>query len=308
VAVSSIDMKVDCVGACVGVRGSRIKNIVEALGGERIDIVRYNESLQVLIKNALQPAEIEEVFLYNRLGRAIVLVQEDQLSLAIGRRGQNVRLGSKLVGWDIEIMTHDEYNEAIAKAEAWFMEVPHMTSEAVEALILEGFLSYDDLGNCIEDEDLAEMAGVTVEQATEMTEFAEAKAEELGEEARTPRTGAAEGERPAAALSRPSAAARAYDLLGGKPTPQKAEAVPTFDQLFPDRVEPAAEAEAPAEAPADETPAEEPTSAEATAEAGEQPAAEGGEPGQGGEEPTPEHALVEQSAGEGAPAEEQNQP
>src|SRR5882724_6633475 len=168
IAVSSIDSKVDAVGACVGVRGSRIKNIVEELGGEKIDIVRWNDSLQVMIPNALQPANIEEVFLYNRLGRAIVLVQEDQLSLAIGRRGQNVRLASKLVGWDIEIMTHDEYNEAIAKAETWFNEVPHMPSEAVEALILEGFLSYDDLGNCIEDEELAEIAGVTVEQATEM--------------------------------------------------------------------------------------------------------------------------------------------
>src|SRR5581483_9225301 len=96
-AVSSIDMKVDCVGACVGVRGSRIKNIVDELGGERIDIVRWNDSLQVLIQYALQPATIEEVMLYPRLGRAIVLVQEDQLSLAIGRRGQNVRLASKLV-------------------------------------------------------------------------------------------------------------------------------------------------------------------------------------------------------------------
>ena len=95
VAVSSIDMKVDCVGACVGVRGSRIKNIVDELGGERIDIVRWNDSLQVLIPNALQPAQIEEVFLYPRLGRAIVLVKEDQLSLAIGRRGQNVRLAQQ---------------------------------------------------------------------------------------------------------------------------------------------------------------------------------------------------------------------
>ncbi|HZY85661.1 MAG TPA: transcription termination factor NusA, partial [Gemmataceae bacterium] len=119
VAVSSIDLKVDCVGACVGVRGSRIKNIVDELGGERIDIVRWNDSLQVLIPNALQPAQIEEVFLYPRLGRAIVLVKEDQLSLAIGRRGQNVRLASKLVGWDIEIMTHDELNEGIEKAEGW---------------------------------------------------------------------------------------------------------------------------------------------------------------------------------------------
>ena len=96
IAVSSIDLKVDCVGACVGVRGSRIKNVVDELGGERIDIVRWNDSLQVMIPNALQPANIEEVFLYSQLGRAIVLVQEDQLSLAIGRRGQNVRLASKL--------------------------------------------------------------------------------------------------------------------------------------------------------------------------------------------------------------------
>src|SRR5205085_7903112 len=111
------DMRVDSVGACVGVRGSRIKNIVEVLGGERIDIVRWNDSLQVLIPNALQPAQIEEVFLYQRLGRAVVLVKEDQLSLAIGRRGQNVRLASKLVGWAIEIMTHDELDSSIRKAE-----------------------------------------------------------------------------------------------------------------------------------------------------------------------------------------------
>ena len=88
--MTSIDTKVDAVGACVGVRGTRIKNIVDELGGERIDIVRWNESLQVLIPNALQPAEIDEVMLCHLLGRAIVLVRDDQLSLAIGRRGQNV--------------------------------------------------------------------------------------------------------------------------------------------------------------------------------------------------------------------------
>ena len=98
VAVTSIDLKVDAVGACVGVRGSRIKNVIEELNGERIDIVRWNDALQVLIPNALQPAQISEVFTYPRLGRAIVLVTDDQLSLAIGRRGQNVRLASKLVG------------------------------------------------------------------------------------------------------------------------------------------------------------------------------------------------------------------
>jgi N utilization substance protein A len=234
VAVSSIDMKVDCVGACVGVRGSRIKNIVEALGGERIDIVRFNESLQVLIKNSLQPAEIEEVFLYHRLGRAIVLVGEDQLSLAIGRRGQNVRLASKLVGWDIEIMTQDEYSEAIGKAETWFNEVPYMTPETVEALILDGFLSYDDLGNCIEDQDLAEMANVTAEQAAEMIEFAEIKAEEVGDEGRTPRSGL-DSESRAMAVPKPNPAAEAYKVLGGKPTGPGAPATDArraFEQMF----------------------------------------------------------------------------
>jgi len=105
VAVSSSDQRVDCVGACVGVRGNRIKNIVDELSGERIDIVRWNDDLEVFIPNALQPAEVEQVILCKMLGRAIVLVREDQLSLAIGRRGQNVRLASKLSRWDIEIMT-----------------------------------------------------------------------------------------------------------------------------------------------------------------------------------------------------------
>ena len=183
IAVSTIDLKVDCVGACVGVRGSRIKNIVDELGGERIDIVRWNDSLQVMIPNALQPAQIEEVFLYARLGRAIVLVKEDQLSLAIGRRGQNVRLASKLVGWDIEIMTHDELNEGIERAENWFRQIPGVSDELVEAFIEEGFLSYDDL-TFLEPAQLAELAGVTEEQADEMILFAEESAERVEEENR----------------------------------------------------------------------------------------------------------------------------
>src|ERR1700680_3622295 len=172
IAVSSVDMKVDCVGACVGVRGSRIKNIVDELGGERIDIVRWNDSLQVMIPNALQPAQIEEVFLYPRLGRAIVLVKEDQLSLAIGKRGQNVRLASKLAGWDIEIMTHDELNNSIEKAENWFSQIPGVQPELVEVFIEEGFLSYDDL-TFLEPAQLAELAGTSEEQAEEMIAYAE---------------------------------------------------------------------------------------------------------------------------------------
>ena len=217
IAVSSIDLKVDCVGACVGVRGSRIKNVVDELGGERIDIVRWNDSLQVLIPNALQPATIEEVFLYPRLGRAIVLVQEDQLSLAIGRRGQNVRLASKLVGWDIEIMTHDELASGIERAEGWFRQMPSATDEMVEAFIEEGFLSFDDL-TFLEPAQLAELAGVTEEQADEMIVYAEEMAERVGEEAR-------------AAKAEEAAAPRVPS-----PPPPSRSGAPTAADIFPDSV------------------------------------------------------------------------
>jgi N utilization substance protein A len=171
VAVTSIDLKVDAVGACVGVRGSRIKNVIEELNGERIDIVRWNDALQVLIPNALQPAQISEVFTYARLGRAIVLVTDDQLSLAIGRRGQNVRLASKLVGWDIEIMTHDELGEALERAERWFGQLPHASAELTGALIEEGFLSYNDI-TCTDAAGLSEFAGLNEEQSDEVVMYA----------------------------------------------------------------------------------------------------------------------------------------
>src|SRR6516225_7203521 len=211
IAVSSIDMKVDCVGACVGVRGSRIKNIVDELGGERIDIVRWNDSLQVLIPNALQPAAVEEVFLYPRLGRAIVLVKEDQLSLAIGRRGQNVRLASKLVGWDIEIMTHDELTEGIDRATNWFLQIPGVTDEMIEAFIEEGFLSYDDL-TFLEPAQLGELAGVSEEAADDIIAFAEEAAEQVEEEAKTAHADGTDGRKKVGAA--PAEAGRqAFDRL-----------------------------------------------------------------------------------------------
>ncbi|MBI2827395.1 MAG: transcription termination factor NusA [Planctomycetia bacterium] len=177
VAVSSTDSRVDCVGACVGVRGNRIKNIVDELAGERIDIVRWSDDMQVLIPNALQPAESEEVILCPMLGRAIVLVREDQLSLAIGRRGQNVRLASKLCGWDIEIMTREELDEQIERAVAGFSALEGVDENLSEKLVGEGFLSYDDL-SVIEPDALAEMGGLAVEQVNHIIQQAEAKAEE----------------------------------------------------------------------------------------------------------------------------------
>ena len=194
VAVISSDQRIDCVGACVGVRGNRIKNIVDELAGERIDIVRWDENLEVLIPNALQPAEVEQVILCKMLGRAIVLVREDQLSLAIGRRGQNVRLASKLSGWDIEIMTQEELAESIDRAVDGFSSVDGVKVELAERLVEEGFLSYDDL-SIIEPDALMEMGGLSEEQVNSIVEVAETRAEQAEAAAKEARRAKKEQER-----------------------------------------------------------------------------------------------------------------
>ncbi len=145
VAVSSIDTKVDAVGACVGVRGSRIKNIVEELGGEKIDIVRWNESSQILISNALKPAEIQDIALCFELERATVVVPEEQLSLAIGKRGQNVRLAARLTGWDIDIHTPKEYNRGLDRLAATIRQVEGVDEMIVERIVLMGIITVMDV-------------------------------------------------------------------------------------------------------------------------------------------------------------------
>jgi N utilization substance protein A len=205
VAVSSSDQRVDCVGACVGVRGNRIKNIVDELAGERIDIVRFSDDMQVLIPNALQPAEVEEVILCRMLGRAVVLVREDQLSLAIGRRGQNVRLASKLCGWDIEIMTREELDDQIQQAVTGFASLEGVSDELAEKLVGEGFLSYDDL-SVIEPSALIEMGDLTMEQVEAIVGQAEVRAEEAEQAAAKQRRMQREKERLEAATAEADAA------------------------------------------------------------------------------------------------------
>ncbi|MEE9212942.1 MAG: transcription termination factor NusA [Phycisphaeraceae bacterium] len=144
-AVSSIDSKVDAVGACVGVRGSRIKNIVDELGGEKIDIVRWNESSQILIQNSLKPAEVVEISLCFELGRATVVVNEDQLSLAIGKRGQNVRLAARLTNWDVDILTPAEFTKSLETMEDCFKQVEGMTEAQLDRLGALGVISVFDV-------------------------------------------------------------------------------------------------------------------------------------------------------------------
>ena len=171
VAVSSIDSRVDAVGACVGVRGSRIKNIVDELNGEKIDIVRWNESSQILIQNALKPAEVNEINLCFELGRATVVVRDDQLSLAIGQRGQNVRLASELTGWGIEIMSSSEEREKrkyeADEATELFRNTLDVDDELATLLCSEGFFSLEGFAYC-PIEELACNEGFDTELAQEL--------------------------------------------------------------------------------------------------------------------------------------------
>jgi transcription termination/antitermination protein NusA len=231
VAVSCSDNSVDAVGACVGVRGSRIKTIVEELGGERIDIVRWNDNLQVLIPNALQPAETEDVILCPMLGRVIVLVREDQLSLAIGKRGQNVRLGSKLVGWDIEVMTREELDEQLDRSVSAFSAVPHMTDELAETLVSQGFFSFADL-SVIEPDQFQELSSLTEEQCDEIIAFADVESlrEEKEEDRRKALDKAAkQAEAQSAALDRMTGKSLAPDAAPAADVPIEATAAPAAE-------------------------------------------------------------------------------
>lgn len=180
-AVSSIDSKVDAVGACVGVRGSRIKNIVDELGGEKIDIVRWNDSSQILIQNALKPAEVKDVSLCFELGRATVVVEEDQLSLAIGKRGQNVRLAARLTGWDVDILTPTEYAKGLEILVETLRQVEGVTEEQLDRLAALGMVSVFDVEE-VGAEVLTEELEVTPEQAEKMVELAAVRAKVVAEE------------------------------------------------------------------------------------------------------------------------------
>lgn len=115
ISVYSKNDKVDSVGACVGMRGNRVRNIVNELYGEKIDIVRYNEDIREYIKNALSPAKVAEIKLDKERMKAEVIVDDDQLSLAIGKHGQNVRLASRLIGWELDIRTKTTLAQELAK-------------------------------------------------------------------------------------------------------------------------------------------------------------------------------------------------
>jgi N utilization substance protein A len=171
IAVLSNDSSIDPVGACVGMRGARVQAVVGELQGEKIDIIPWSPNDATFIVNALQPAEVSKVVLNPDDGRVEVVVAETQLSLAIGRRGQNVRLASQLTGWQIDIMTEAEESERrqkeMAERTALFMAALDVDEIMAQLLAAEGFETVEDIAY-IDMDDLALIEGFNEELAEEL--------------------------------------------------------------------------------------------------------------------------------------------
>jgi N utilization substance protein A len=171
IAVISNDSSIDPVGACVGMRGSRVQAVVAELQGEKIDIIQWNQDPATFVVNALAPAEVTKVVLDEDSGRIEVVVPDDQLSLAIGRRGQNVRLASQLTGWTIDILTEGEESERrqeeFRSRSKMFIDALDVDDVLAHLLVTEGFTSVE------------EVAFVPIEELTDIEGFDEDVANEL---------------------------------------------------------------------------------------------------------------------------------
>ncbi len=175
IAVISRDSGIDPVGACVGMRGSRVQAVVGELQGEKIDIIPWSSDPATFVVNALAPAEVTKVVMDEEQKRIEVVVPDDQLSLAIGRRGQNVRLASQLTGWDIDILTEAEESERrteeFRSRSQMFIEALDIDDMIAHLLVQEGFTSLEEIAY-VAVEDLAEIEGFDIEVATELQERA----------------------------------------------------------------------------------------------------------------------------------------
>jgi len=185
IAVYSNDSSIDPVGACVGMRGSRVQAVVNELQGERIDIIPYTEDAATFIVNALQPAEVAKVVIDEGENRIEVVVPDEQLSLAIGRRGQNVRLASQLSGWGIDILTEEQESERRQKEfqerSELFMSGLDVDEMIAQLLVSEGFETMEEVGYVALDE-LTSIEGFDEETAEELQTRAREFLEKLAKE------------------------------------------------------------------------------------------------------------------------------
>jgi len=188
IAVASRDSDVDPVGACVGLKGSRVQNIVQELRGEKIDIIPWNPDVAKFATNALQPAEVSRIIINQDQQSLEVIVPDDQLSLAIGKRGQNVRLASKLAGWKIDVKTESKYSKSLKEGYLSLLRIPGVGEITANVLHEAGFTSAREVADT-GLEDLIQTTGLTEKKATTIIAAAQemmAPKQDEGEEAATP--------------------------------------------------------------------------------------------------------------------------
>ncbi|MAS92599.1 MAG: transcription termination/antitermination protein NusA [Verrucomicrobiales bacterium] len=176
VAVYSADEKVDPVGACVGLRGARVKNIVRELNNEKVDIIRWNEDVKAFVQEALKPAEVKTITLNEEENSVRVTVEEEELSKAIGRRGQNARLTARLVGWDVQVQkdesAHEAFEAQVAEAASKIAEEANIEMEIAENLVRGGVTSIEMLAEDLDEVDVADILEVSVEEGKEIQQKA----------------------------------------------------------------------------------------------------------------------------------------
>lgn len=176
IAVVSVDKDIDPVGACVGMKGSRVQNIVNELQGEKIDIVKWSDDLETFCRSALAPSEISNIQTNHEDQMMDVIVEDDQLSLAIGRRGQNVRLAAMLTGYKINILSKNKLQDKFKRAAENLMQVEGVTDARAQVLVQGGVMSVGDL-SAISTEDLSDLLEVTEDEAKTLIDQTHARIE-----------------------------------------------------------------------------------------------------------------------------------
>lgn len=167
IAVSSQDSDIDPVGACVGMKGSRVQNVVQELRGEKIDIIPWHVDAAKYVCNALAPAEISRVIIDESNRSMEVIVPDEFLSVAIGKRGQNVRLASKLTGWHLDVVSETQYNQTMQSGYNSLMQISGVGISLADALFEKGFYSAEELSNA-DIEDLVQIRGIGEEKARQL--------------------------------------------------------------------------------------------------------------------------------------------
>lgn len=179
IAVHSEDDKVDPVGACVGLRGARVKNIVRELNNEKVDIIRWSDDIREFVTDALKPAQIRSIQINEAERRIAITVDEEELSKAIGRRGQNARLTSKLVGWDVKVdkdeSAHEAFEARVSEAADVLVEHLEISEEMANILVTSGMVNLETIATEADPEEIADILNITQEEAATLHQRAKDK-------------------------------------------------------------------------------------------------------------------------------------